>query len=152
MIPATADQISIGWSERSLPLPPVAVVAMTRPVALALFRRALQYSDHELVAWGGVAAPSGMVVLLALQSDSPALPWVDGVRYLGRDPAAPAAMLLPTNLQPVVPAALLYRALHLRFPGLENPFAVWPAEDGGLTIFPLQEARALDRAVMEAWR
>ena len=142
------EAIVVGWTERIVPLTPRAVVAKDALVAARLLRRVLEYPDAALSAWAGVvAAPSGAVALFALRPDAPALPWVDGVIYLGHDPAAPnAALFLPTTLQPTVPAALLHRALRTRFPDVREPLAVWPADDaGGLTLLSLHDARALDR-------
>jgi hypothetical protein len=97
------------------------------------------------------------VALLALRPDSAPLPWADGVRYLGRDTdvagAAPTPLLVPTDLAPTVPVALLYRAVRLRHPDAREPLAAWPADpagDGGLRVLSLYEARALDRTAVAA--
>lgn len=84
--------------------------------------------------------------LLVILGEEKRLPWVDGVVYLGHDPQSPS-LLLPTNLEPSVPAALLQRALEVvhkqRGPAalLLDP----PA------IVPLSAARTIARASLIKW-
>jgi hypothetical protein len=84
--------------------------------------------------------------LLVVSGDADALPWVDGVTYLGRTPEAPA-LLLPTAFAPSWPVALLERAL-LRQANGATSLAV--LIDPPLLV-PLAEARRLDRAAIERW-
>jgi hypothetical protein len=140
-----------GWRLREPPLAPLAVVARG-PVAQRLAARLLRREDAALGALAGVAGEG----LLLLLGEADALPWEDGVEYLGRDPAAPR-LLLPTRHAPDVPAALLERAL-LDLPGAEAPGA--PAAGGtraplavlreGLTV-SARAARALSRERLASW-
>ncbi|MFS8071489.1 MAG: hypothetical protein ACMG6S_34395, partial [Byssovorax sp.] len=91
----------------------------------------------------GVAGPSLLIAL----GDGDALPWVDGVVYLGRDPRAPS-LLVPTALAPNVPVALLERALLGRGEALAALLAVLvdpPALVG------VGAARPIERAALTAW-
>lgn len=99
--------ITVGWRARAVPLDPLAVVG-TGLVATALLECA--------EGLRGVRTSDAVVLV----GDD--LPWVDGCRYLGRDPAAPG-VYLPTELEPDVPVALFAAALQRRHAG---PVAVWP--------------------------
>ena len=132
---------SFDWSPRATPLSALAVAAVG-PVALALARRVLSAGDAELARWRGVAG-SGVLVLLG---DSEALPWVEGVVYLGRDPSAPA-LLLPCTLAPDVAPALLERALVARAHGA-TPLAVLPRS---AHLVPVGAARPVSRDTLGAW-
>ena len=112
------------------------------PVALALARRALAVEDAALARWSGVAGP-GVLVLLG---DTESLPWVDGVLYLGRDPAAPS-LLLPCTLAPDVAPALLDRALVARAEA-GTPLAVLPRSGH---LVPVGAARPVSRETLGAW-
>src|SRR5262245_25556690 len=103
-----ADQFEIAWTPRKFPLPPAAVAARG-DASIRLARRLLQLDDEALKQLEGVAGER----LLVVQGNPDVLPWVDGVQYLGVDPAAPA-VLLPTNYQPALPQELLARALRTR--------------------------------------
>jgi hypothetical protein len=105
---------------------------------VALARRLLAFDEAEAAALRGVAGPG----LLALLGEAASLPWVDGILYLGEDPAAPG-LVLPTTRFPSVPPALLDRALRARFPDLAPPLAVLPAEQ---RLFSLAGARPVARA------
>ena len=129
------------WSPRALPLPALAVAGVG-PVALALARRALAVDDAALARWSGVAGP-GVLVLLG---DAESLPWVDGVLYLGRDPAAPS-LLLPCTLAPDVAPALLDRALVARAEA-GTPLAVLPRSGH---LVPVGAARPVSRETLGAW-
>lgn len=151
---AEAGTIPVRWTARAVPLVPAAVIA-EGAAALPLLRRVLDHPDAELADWAGVIAPAGLVALLTLRPDSAPLPWADGVRYLGRDAGpggatAPVPLLVPTDLAPSVPVALLHRALRLRFPDVPEPLAVWPSGTAALRILSLYEARGLERAVVAA--
>jgi hypothetical protein len=133
--------IPIVWLPRVEPLPPAAVAAVGA-VAHALARRMLDESDEALAALRGVAGPGLLVVV----GDAEALPWVDGVVYLGVDSRA-KDMLMPTTAAPAIPVELVGRALAARFPHA-TPSAVLP--DSGLVV-PLAGARPIVRAALERW-
>jgi hypothetical protein len=84
---------------------------------------------------------------LLLFGEMDALPWADGVTYLGRHPDAPR-LLLPTAARPEVPLALVERALFARFPGARAPAA--------LLLDPLRLVEAsspgrFDLTALEGW-
>jgi hypothetical protein len=110
-----------------------------------LIGRTLAKSDDELRALNGVVGAE-LVVLLGPEE---ALPWVDGAGYLGLDPLAPA-LLLPTTLEPSVPADLFERALLAAHWASElgRPLAVLP--DAG-SIAALGGALPLARERLLAW-
>lgn len=112
--------VPLEWPLRPEPLAPVAVVALGA-VAPLLARRLLALDDTGLERLQGVGG-EGMLLILG---ETAALPWVPGVLYLGREPEA-ASLLLPTTYTVSVPAALLERALHQRFPQLGSTLAVLP--------------------------
>ncbi len=127
------SKIVIAWNPRIIPLAPVAVVAQGMVVA-ALTKRLLDGSDAELAELAGVWA----MELLIVRSENPTrLPWVDGVTYLGRDSAAPS-LLVSTTHQPILPVALVERAIRMRFPALGAPFAILP---DGNTVVSLGDCR-----------
>jgi len=134
-------QQPVAWSPRALPLPALAVAGVG-PVALALARRALAVEDAVLARWSGVAGP-GVLLLLG---DAESLPWVDGVLYLGRDPAAPS-LLLPCTLAPDVAPALLDRALVARAEA-GTPLAVLPRSGH---LVPVGAARPVSRETLGTW-
>jgi len=110
-------------------------VAARGPAATSLAHRLLQDRD-SLSHYKAVGAP-GLLVILGEE-----LPWVDGVVYLGHDAQSPS-LLLPTNVEPSVPAALLQRALALNGPCallLDPP-----------SIVPLSEARTIARESLIKW-
>jgi hypothetical protein len=74
------------------------------------------------------------------------LPWVDGIEYLGRDPAAPE-LLLPTALEPNVSVSLLPAAL--RGYGVEPPAAV--CGGNAPAVFHTGSARRLTFEQLQAW-
>lgn len=127
---------------RGVPLTPVAAVA-EGDAAVRLARRLLGLDDTALSRLAGVASAS----LLAVTGAEADLPWVDGVRYLGRDPAAPA-LLLPTALAPALPLALVERALAAAAPPGAAPLAVLTAP---LRLVPMGGARPLERARLLRW-
>jgi hypothetical protein len=106
-----------------------------------LAHRLLRDAD-TLANFKAVGAP-GLLVILGAET---ALPWVDGVVYLGHDAEAPS-LLFPTSLEPSVPAALLERSLTATHK-LRGPCALLldpPA------IIPLAEARTLARDSLVKW-
>ena len=123
---------------RGEPLPPAAVLAHGE-AAVRLARRLVRRPAAELARWSGVAAP-GLLLLLG-----EALPWLDGVRYLGREPEAPA-LLVPTTLAPDVPAALVERRLIGE--GTRAPIVVC---DEPAVIFSAAAARTVSAAGLRRW-
>lgn len=134
--------MSLATRTRAEPLPPSGAVA-EGDAARRLARRLLALEDAALARLAGVAAPG----LLAVAGVGEDLPWVDGVAYVGRDPAAPS-LLLPTATEPAAPAALLERALVASAPGAPLPLAVLEAP---LRLVPLGAARPVERARLAAW-
>jgi len=136
---------SLRLRPRAEPLAPCAAAA-EGAAAAALVRALLRRDDAALAGLSGVAAPG----LLVVTGPAEALPWADGVRYLGRDPAAPA-LLLPTALEPEAPAALVERALLAAAGPADRVAAPFAVLDGPLRLVPLGEARPLDRSALLAW-
>ena len=137
----TQARIPIGWTPRHPPLPARAVVA-SGAAAKALGRRVAELDDDAMRPLAAVAGDDVFVVL----GDSSALPWVDGVTYLGRDDGAPD-LLLPTAVAPTVPAAVLAAAVRMLVPRMA-PVAVLPAP---ARLVPCGTARAIDRGRLAAW-
>lgn len=143
MPPAEAfARVAVSWGPRDEPLAPLAVAARGS-AARALAARLARCDDAALARLTGVAGPSLLIAL----GDGHALPWVDGVAYLGRDPRAPS-LLVPTALAPDVPIALLERALLGRGEGIAAPIAVLV---GPPALVGLGAARPIGRAPLEAW-
>lgn len=124
-----------------MPLAPVGLLAF-RTAALELARKLLAMDDLSLTQWSAVSTPDTLVLL----GEGQTLPWVDGVRYLGRDPLAPH-LLLPTNREPDVPVDLFERALIQRSP-VPPPFAVVPELSKVISLF---SAKGLSRHVLASW-
>ena len=137
----TEARIPLGWIPRHHPLPVRAVVACGA-AARALGRRIAELDDDAMRSLTAVAGDEVFVVL----GDAPALPWIDGVTYLGRDETAPD-LLLPTAVAPTIPAALLEAAVRKRVRWL-GPVAVLPAP---ARLIPCGAARAIDRSRLSAW-
>lgn len=133
MIDPTAREapLAVRWVARAVALAPVAVHA-EGPARLrlrdALLRRA------SLAGLAGV----GNAAVLVIAGE--ALPWAEGVGYLGRDPDAPG-VLLPTLRRPAVPLDLFASAVLARVPREGWPVAVI---EPGLLV-PLGSARGLGR-------
>ncbi len=132
----------VSFRVRTEPLAPVAAAARG-PAATALARRLLARDDAALARLSGVGGPS----LLVLSGDRDDLPWIDGIVYLGRDPAAPA-LRLPTTLAPDVPPALLERAVLARLQGAAPPIVVLVDPPA---LVPFGEARPVDRDTLRRW-
>jgi hypothetical protein len=132
----TDIRIPVRWSPREVPLPARAVIA-TGAAAKALGRRLVELDTDSLCA---VAGDDVLVVF------GDALPWIDGVTYLGRDDSAPA-LLLPTALAPSVPAAVLEAAIRKRIPRAA-PVAVLPSP---ARLVDCGAAREIDRDRLRAW-
>ena len=136
-----APLIRVTWQLRDAPLGASAVAGFGR-VALALGRRLLDLGEESLARLKGVAGSE----LLILTGEQESLPWVDGVLYLGRDPAAPS-LLIPTTVKPGIPIALLERVLLKRFEH-KSPLAVLPDLQ---LVAPLDVARELARESLRVW-
>jgi hypothetical protein len=137
----TEGRIPLGWTPRDRPLDVRAVVA-SGAAARALGRRVAELDDEAMRSLTTVAGDDVFVVL----GDASALPWIDGVTYLGRDETAPD-LLLPTAMAPTIPAAVLEAAVRRRVPQLA-PVAVLPAP---ARLIPCGAARAIDRGRLAAW-
>ena len=135
------NEFTINWIARDTPLLPTAVAAYG-PASLRLARRLLQLPDESLSQLEGVAGQQ----LILVQGSEQQLPWVDGVQYLGVDPAAPF-LLLPTNYRPSLPEAFVQKAL-LKKAESSGRIAVLPSP---LLLVPLQAARPVFRSVLAAW-
>jgi len=131
--PPERSVVRLEWRERTRPLP-----ASAAWIPRAQVPRLLQ----RLSAFRGVATPSGLV-LLAREAE---LPWVDGVRYFGVDPAAPS-LLLPTTRAPVVAVELVERAFRRTLAGSEP----WLVDDTDRCVVPLERAGRIARPLAEAW-
>ena len=92
-----------------------------------------------------IAAVAGNDLIVVL-GEATALPWTDGVIYLGRDESAPE-LLRPTALTPTVPAAVLEAAIRKVVPKA-SPVAVMPSP---ARLIPCGSARSIDRALLAAW-
>lgn len=137
------SRVAVSWSDREPPLVPSAVVAAD-DVARRLARRLLEFDATTLKRLTGVAGKTTLVLL----GEESVLPWVDGVHYLGSDPLAPT-LLLPTRLQPVIPAAnILEKAIQNRFPQLLAPIAVL---SDARTVISAHHALPLSRNRIEEW-
>ncbi len=137
-------RVKVSWIAREPPLSAGVVVARDG-VARALARRLLRAGDEDLARWRAVSGDA----LLAVMGERETLPWVDGVTYLGRDPAAPS-LWLPTTLRPDAPVELFERALLARASRVSPPLAVLVRE-GGMDLVSLAEARPVARAVLTRW-
>lgn len=123
-------------------LEPAAVVA-TDAVARALGAHLMQSTDERLTRLAGVGG-DGLLILLGPRE---ALPWVDGVRYLGVDPAAPR-LLLPTAQRPAIAVDVFERALFSRMPSLLPKLAVLiPAR----RVVSVADALPVQRERLQAW-
>lgn len=135
------NEFKINWIARDTPLLPTAVAAHG-PASVRLARRLLQLPDESLSQLEGVAGKQ----LIVVQGNEQQFPWVDGVQYLGVDPAAPF-LLLPTNYRPSLPEAFVQRAL-LKKAERSGRIAVLPSP---LLLVLLHEARPVFRSVLAAW-
>lgn len=134
--------LPLRWQVREPPLPATAAAATGR-AAVVLARHLLSRPGDSFSLLSGIASADLLLVI----GPTAALPWVDGVQYLGRDPDAPA-LLLSTTLRPAVPLPLVERAVMLRRRGAPAPTAV--LLDPPLLV-PLEAARTLDPAVLRRW-
>jgi len=134
------DRIRLDWAPRTTPLIARGVAA-AGAVARVLAHKLAALDDAALGALVAVANAEVIVVL----GEASALPWVDGVSYLGRDDAAPD-LLLPTAALPSVPPAVLQAAI--RAMGVQVPVAVLAAP---ARLVPCGLARTIDRGRLVAW-
>lgn len=143
---ATDAAIALAWTARAVPLTPRAVVA-TGAAARALGRRVAALTDEALASLAAVAGPGALVIV----GDAAALPWVDGVVYVGRDDAAPE-LLVPTTLTPTVAAPVVARAV-AAWLGARGAVVAWPVAlvPSPLVIIPCGAARPIERARLAAW-
>jgi hypothetical protein len=130
----------VQWIPRTHALTPIAVAA-SGATAQKLLQRVQEFNDERLRVLRGVAFEN-TVVLTGCEED---LPWIEGVLYLGRDPAAPH-LLIPTNLSPDVPLSLLDEAIFKR--SLREPLALLPGEK---LVIPLDGERELSRESILGW-
>lgn len=137
----TDARIAVRWTPRGAPLAARAVVG-AGPAARALGRRLLDLGDDRFGELAAVASDDVLVVL----GEQAALPWIDGVTYLGRDESAPE-LLLPTALSPTVPPAVLGAAIRARMPHTAQ-VAVLAAP---ARLIDCGAARAIDRDRLRAW-
>lgn len=128
------------WRPREPPLPAEAAAA-EGDAARAMATRLLARAPDALARLRGVAAGRVLVVLGPAED----LPWVEGTRYLGRDPLAPS-LWLPTTHAPAVSVALLERAF-VTLPG-RGPLAVLLAPP---RLVPLDAARPVVRERLAAF-
>jgi hypothetical protein len=135
------SQFEVRWEPRDCPLVPVAAAAHGE-AAIALARRLLQQGDEHLCRLEGLAGKQ----LIVIHGDSDVLPWVNGILYLGVDPAAPS-LLLPTNYRPSVPPVLLMQALAAKT-DTRGLVALLPHP---LLLVPMRSARPISRKTLEAW-
>jgi hypothetical protein len=134
--------VEVTFSPRTDSLDPVAVIG-TGPVARALAHRLLRLADADLAVLRGVAGDG----LIALMGEAAALPWVDGVVYLGRDADAPR-LLLPTTLRPAVAVDVFERAIARHAGRLGGPWAVLAAPP---RVIPIADALPVERAHVLRW-
>lgn len=126
---------------------------MPLPARAVLVRAAAaRQLAHHLLGWESARlAPLRACVgddLMVVLGDDTCLPWVDQAIYLGHDPAAPG-LLLPTNRGLNVPVDLFAEALTRRVG--RGPWAVLPADSGGLVAVPIAPAGPIARDQLEAW-
>jgi hypothetical protein len=113
------------------------------PAARALATRMLDESDDRLRKLRGVAAPGALVVL----APTDALPWADGVQYLGRHPSAPN-LLVPTTLRPDVPLEVFEQAVLEREPRLLPPVCVVATPP---RLISVNDALPIERDKLRGW-
>jgi len=130
----------VSWKSRRKPLEAVAVAG--RGVTKAMFMdRLRRRTPAELSGLRIILEDDSFIVL----GESARLPWASGGMYLGCDADAPG-LLLPTTLEPTLPAHLFEDVLRSRCPGLPAQTAVFHRP---LHLVPVTDARAMtDEAIM----
>ena len=134
--------VAVRWIIRPHPLP-IAGAAGWGRTAVHLAERLLLRTDADLARLSGVASGD----ILIFTGPAEALPWTDGVRYLGHDPLAPS-LLIPTTLTTSVPITLFERALRSRIATAASPVAVIPDRDA---VISLSYAAPLSRTQLLGW-
>ncbi|MDH5326017.1 MAG: hypothetical protein OEZ68_07460 [Gammaproteobacteria bacterium] len=130
--------IRIEWVAAEQPLEPTVAVA-NGPVVVALVRRLLSLEEAQLQNYSGVSSDGIMLI------SGEHLPWVEGIRYLGRSAMAPN-LLLPTSLQCSVPLELLDKSLcNLK---VAPPIAVLPEIDA---VVSFSAALPISRDLLEIY-
>jgi hypothetical protein len=132
----------ITFSPRDDILDPAAVAGLGAS-ARALAERLMLMSDDELRKLRGAAGKGILVVL----GEASALPWADGVHYLGRDPGAPR-LLVPTMLHPNIAMDLFEQTIARRVAGLPGPWAVLPSPP---KVFSVADAAVIERDHVARW-
>jgi hypothetical protein len=132
----------ITFSPRDESLEPAAVAGLG-PTARALIERLTLLSGNQLGRMRGCAGNSIAVVL----GEAKDLPWVDGVIYLGRDPAAPR-LLVPSMLRANVTMDVFERAIMRRAAALPGPWAVLASPP---RLFSVADAAIIDRSYLSKW-
>lgn len=139
--------IELECVERAEPLVPCAALALGADVD-ALAERVLRLPDSRLARLRGVAGRDFMLVCGSADD----LPWSEGVRYLGRDPDAPA-LLLPTAVTLTVPLTLFERAIRRRMQEhARTEPAPWAISFAPWLIIATGGAQAVSRARVLAVR
>ncbi len=136
-------RLQLEWRARLEPLSPCAALALGAS-ASALLTRLLRASDDELARLTGVAS-ARLVAVLGAEAD---LPWVDGIRYFGREALAPD-LRLPTAHEATLPLPLLARAVARLGGGAHGPWLVCPEPE---LVVPLGGALSLERGRLEGLR
>jgi hypothetical protein len=135
--------VQVTWRARFPPIAPSLAVARGA-CARALARHLGAWPDERLARLAGGAGGE----LLVVAAPERELPWVDGIIFLGVDPAAPR-LRLPTALEPSLPSDLLERLLLPpggRGAPAQAPLAVLPeANAAGLATIAVGALRPLDR-------
>ncbi len=132
------SQIPIQWRPRPIPLSPCGAVALGA-VATRLARYLSKCPQERLDRLQGVAGTE-LIAILGTAND---LPWVEGIRYLGKDSLAPG-LLLPCNRKPILSVGLLAAAINRQ----ETPLALL---DKPGRLIPLIQARPIERSLLLSW-
>lgn len=135
-----AQRRAVRWIAREPPLEPGAVFASgaaARDVLRSLARR----PADALAELRGISSAD----VLLLLGPSRALPWAEGVEYLGVEPRT-RGLWLPTQQRPDVPVDLFERAVRARVGCPDGPIAVLP-ERG--RVLPIPTGWRVDRIWIE---
>ena len=132
----------VTFSPRAETLEPVAVAGLGG-AARALATRLLRLTDAELRALRGACGADLLIVL----GETSALPWSDGVTYLGRDHDAPR-LLLPTAVRPDIALDVFERVMARRAAALPGPWAVIFSPP---RLFSVARAAAVERDRLRTW-
>jgi hypothetical protein len=137
-----AKEFPLTWKSRREHLPAIAVAGrgVSRCIIMERLRRR---APADLAALRIIVEDDYFVVL----GDCVALPWVSGSFYLGCDPDAPS-LLLPTALEPTLPANLFEEVVRARFPMHTEQTAVFPRP---LHLMSMTDARPLTDDAVFAW-